>query len=394
MRRFIIKLILCIMICLLVLNTSFAAIDYESFDNKVMKAFKDYDTVGASLIVYQRGEKIAEYHYGYADKRSATKVDNTTKFKIASVTKMVCSLGLMKLVDDDKLSLDDDVGDILGYKIRNPKYPAYPITVRMLASHTSSIIDSARSAHARGTLEQMVGPDRVNDNAFSSHKPGSKYQYSNFGFGMIGSIIEKVSGQTVQEYMHDNVFAPLNIDAGFSVEELQDKNVAARYYKGKETESISSLEKQTLSEEADAESNYNVSVGKLLISADDLAKILNALSGNGFTDGVAVISANSVAEMRRTPVARNNITANTPYAVGIEKKTDIIEGVNLYGHQGLYYSAYCDAFFDPINQITIVLLTNGVKIVRINGTNGLARQLIMLIYKYIADTESPFLVKE
>lgn len=388
------KSLLCVLICFAIINCSYALSDYETFNSKVLKAFKDYDVVGASFIVYQKGTKIAEYYYGYSDKRNAIKVSHNTKFKIASVTKMVCAIGLMKLVEQGDISLDDDIGDILGYKIRNPKFPNVPISVRMLASHTSSIIDSERFAHARGTLDQMVGPKRINDNAFSQYKPGTKYIYSNFGFGIIGSIIEKVSGQTVQEFMKENVFDPINIDAGFSVEEIKDKNVAARYYEGKETESIRSMERQILSDEADAENNYNVSVGKLLISADDLSKILMALSGNGFVNGTSLLSSKSVEQMRNITNSSDNITANSPYTVGIEKKTDIIDGVELYGHQGLYYSAYCDAFYDPLNQITIVLLTNGMKIVRINGTNALARQLIMLTYKYIADTEDPFLVKE
>lgn len=388
------KSLLCIMLCFVIINCSYALSDYETFNSKILKAFKDYDVVGASFIVYQKGTKIAEYYYGYSDKRNAIKVSHDTKFKIASITKMVCAIGLMKLVEQGYISLDDDIGNILGYKIRNPKFPNVPITVRMLASHTSSIIDSERFSHARGTLDQMVGPKRINDNAFSQYKPGTKYIYSNFGFGIIGSIIEKVSGQTVQEFMKENVFYPINIDAGFSVEEIKDKNVAARYYEGKETESIRSMERQMLSDEADAESNYNVSVGKLLISADDLSKILMALSGNGFVNGASLLSSKSVEQMRTTTNSSDNITANSPYTVGIEKKTDIIDGVELYGHQGLYYSAYCDAFYDPLNQITIVLLTNGMRIVRINGTNALARQLIMLTYKYIADTEDPFLVKE
>ena len=177
------------MLCFVIINCSYALSDYEAFNSKVIKAFKDYNVVGASFIVYQKGIKIAEYYYGYSDKRNAVKVSHDTKFKIASVTKMVCAIGLMKLVEQGHISLDDDIGDILGYTIRNPKLPNVPITVRMLASHTSSIIDSERFAHARGTLEQMVGPKRINDNAFSQYKPGTKYIYSNFGFGIIGSII-------------------------------------------------------------------------------------------------------------------------------------------------------------------------------------------------------------
>lgn len=392
MKRF-----LCVILCIFIFCCSTyanAENTVEVFDRKVKKAFKDYDVIGASFVVYHKNQKIAEYHYGYADKRNAVKVNSNTKFKIASITKMVSAVGLMKLVEQGKVSLDDDIGSILGYRVRNPKYPDCPITIRMLLSHTSSIIDSARFAHARGTLEDMIGPNRVNDNAFSVYRPGSKYKYSNFGFGIIGSIIENASGQSVQSYMHKYIFNPLNIDAGFNINELKQKDVAARYYNGQEAESVNSLYNQSIDCDMDAENKYNITVGKLLISANDLSKILIALCGNGFVNGIQLLQPDSIEYMREYSKAKYNISKNTPYAIGIEKKTDIIENVNFYGHQGIYYSAYCDAFFDPLNNITIVLLTNGMKIVRINRTNALARQLIMLTYQYMLDTSNPYIVNE
>ncbi|MDY5730322.1 MAG: serine hydrolase domain-containing protein [Eubacteriales bacterium] len=384
MKKFIALFLLCVCVAQMV----FAA-DIPTFYAKTEKAFHDYHVVGGSFVVYHNFEPAAVFHYGMADKRAHTLVEEFTKFKIASITKMVSAIGLMQLVEKGYCSLDDDISHILGYKVRNPYFKNVPITVGMLVSHTSSIQDSARSAHKRGTVAQMLGPNRVNDNAFANVKPGTKYIYSNFGFGLIGIIIEQISGKTLQQYMKENVFTPLNIDAGYSVQELQTANVAARYQNGVEAESIATLQKQELSAEIDVERNYNVSVGKLLISAQDLSKLLMVLAGDGSYNGVNILSSDSVLQMRS--VAQNI----SLYGVGIERKDNIIENITLYGHQGLYYSAYCDAYFDPENNITMVLLTNGQDVRRIEGTNALARQLFMLTYKYLIDIpQNPYLVTE
>lgn len=396
MKQRVFKKLFCFLLVLvLVCGHTFAEDKQSIFQQKMEKAFRDYKAVGGSFVVYYKGERLVHYDYGFADKRNGIRVSENTKFKIASITKMVSAVGFMQLVEKGLVDLDQDISDILGYSVRNPYYKNTVITPRMLLCHTSSLQDSARSAHKRGSVSQMIGPNRVNDNAFAQSKPGTRYNYTNFGFGLIGTILEKVTGQTLQDYMAENVFLPLDIDAGYSFAELRDKEIAARYYNGNEVESVKSLQNQALNDEVDWENNYNVSVGKLLISAEDLSKILQVLCGNGYYKGKTILSRQSVEEMRKIPGVKQFITANTPYAIGIEKKTGIIENIALYGHQGLYYSAYCDAFYDPDNLVTMVLLTNGVNIVRIDGTNALARQLFMLCYKYLIEVpQDQFLVND
>ncbi|MBR6013796.1 MAG: beta-lactamase family protein [Selenomonadaceae bacterium] len=71
-------------------------------------------------------------------------VTEQTKFRVASVSKMFTMFGIMKLVDEGKINLDEDVSKYLGFELKNPNFPDEKITVRMLASHTSTIRDGKK----------------------------------------------------------------------------------------------------------------------------------------------------------------------------------------------------------------------------------------------------------
>ncbi len=365
----------------------------NEFSKKVDDVFSKFNTVGGSYVVYYKGDKIFSHNYGYSYRIKSQLVDDSTKFRIASISKMVTAVGVMQLVEKGLIDLDSEIGDIFGYKIRNPYYSDYPITVRMLLCHTSSIQDTARSAHNRGTIKQMIGPTRVNDNSFTQNKPGSKYQYSNFAFGILGSIIEKVTNQSVDDYMRINVFEPMGIDAAYYAQKLKSTNIAARYYNDACVATVEQYLNETKDNNPNPEKNYSTVIGNLWISTDDLSKILCVLSGNGFYNNSQILKKTTVENMRKPQKGELHITAETPYCLGIEIKDNIIQGVNLFGHQGLYYSSYCDAFFDYDNMVTMVLLNNGIKVVRIDGTNSMARELFMLTYKYLINLpDNPYLV--
>ncbi|NMD37481.1 MAG: beta-lactamase family protein [Christensenellaceae bacterium] len=363
------------------------------FSKKIDDVFSKFNTVGGSYVVYYKGEKVYSHNYGHSYRINSELVDNSTKFRVASISKMVTAVGVMQLVEKGLINLDSEIGDILGYKIRNPYYSDYPITIRMLLCHTSSIQDTARSAHNRGTIKQMLGPNRVNDNSFIKQKPGSKYQYSNFAFGLLGSIIEKVTGVSVDDYMRNNVFKPMDIDASYYAKNLKDKNIAARYYNDTCVATVEYYINEEKENKYDPERNYSTVIGNLWISSDDLSKILCMLSGNGFFNNSQILKKSTVENMRKPQKGEFYITADTPYCLGMEMKDNIIEGIKLLGHQGLYYSSYCDAFFDYNNMLTMVLLNNGIKVVRIDGTNSMARELFMLTYKYLIQLpDNPYLV--
>src|SRR5690348_16839624 len=98
---------------------------------------------GLSVATLRHGEIVYSAQFGSKRLATATSpaqpVDANTLFRVASVSKFVTALGTMKLVEQGKLSLDADIGEVLGYRLRNPHFPDQPITLRMLLTHTSSL---------------------------------------------------------------------------------------------------------------------------------------------------------------------------------------------------------------------------------------------------------------
>lgn len=91
--------------------------------------------VGLSVVGVCRGEIIDVFNYGWSDIQRKIPLSTETKFRIASISKHVTTIGLMRLFEQGKFKLDDDVSTALGFQVRNPNFPDVIITYRMLLSH-------------------------------------------------------------------------------------------------------------------------------------------------------------------------------------------------------------------------------------------------------------------
>lgn len=153
---------------------------------------------------------------GEADRASHRLATADSPVRIASISKLVTALGVMRLVDAGKLDLDRDVSDYLGYPLRNPAFPNRVITLRLLLSHQSSLLDGddLYLIPLGTSLRERLADRRVWD---STHPPGSGwFHYTNLNFPVIGTIIEKVTGQRFDVAMHQLVLGPLKLDACFN----------------------------------------------------------------------------------------------------------------------------------------------------------------------------------
>lgn len=103
---------------------------------------KKFDVVGFSVAVVKKGEIVYKHSFGLKDVESNTALTENSLFRIASISKSFSATSIMQLVEAGKLSLDDDFSKLVGFKVRNPKYPEKVITLKMVLSHTSSLNDS------------------------------------------------------------------------------------------------------------------------------------------------------------------------------------------------------------------------------------------------------------
>ncbi len=150
---------------------------------------------------------------GLADRRADRALTIDDPIRIASVSKLVVALGVMRLVEQGRLDLDRDVSDYLGWPLRNPHFPDAPITLRHLLSHTSSLEDGVDYAVPLGTTLRSVVGTR---DAFGFHRPGSYFRYANLNFPVVASVMERATGERFDRLMERLVLDPLGLDACFN----------------------------------------------------------------------------------------------------------------------------------------------------------------------------------
>lgn len=160
---------------------------------------------------------------GLADRNAARRLTADDPVRIASVSKLVVALGVMRLVEAGTLDLDRDVSIYLGWRLRNPSFPDAPITLRMLLSHTSSLRDDADYAIPLGdSVRTRVGDARAWD---AEHRPGSWFHYTNFNFPVVANAMETATGTRFDRLMALMVFEPLGLDACFNWTTCSDSKV-------------------------------------------------------------------------------------------------------------------------------------------------------------------------
>ena len=149
---------------------------------------------------------------GLADRARGRALTIDDPARIASVTKLTVALGVMRLVEAGTLDLDRDVSDYLGWPLRNHAFPDRPITLRLLLSHTSSLRDEGDNyvVPLGRTLREMADQPASFD---AEHAPGSYFRYSNLNFPLIGSVMERATGERLDALMARLVYRPLGLDA-------------------------------------------------------------------------------------------------------------------------------------------------------------------------------------
>ena len=180
-----------------------------------------------SVLALRDGELLYQAQFGSqwidnANPARSRSADAQTLYRIASISKTITTLGVMKLVEQGRLQLDRDVSDYLGYRLRNPHFPQDPITLRMLLSHRSSLRDDAgyywdalQNVHLR---EVLVPGGRLHGSGAmwaANAGPGAFFSYANLPWGVIGSVMESVTGERFDRLMRRLILDPMGLQGGF-----------------------------------------------------------------------------------------------------------------------------------------------------------------------------------
>lgn len=165
--------------------------------------------------------RIAE---GLADPVGGRMVTPDDPVRIASVSKLVVALGVLRLVEAGKLDLDRDVSDYLGWRLRPPAYPDRPVTLADLLGHRAGLTDDVDYALPLDSdLEVALANPAAWDKA---RPPGGDFVYANMNFPVVAAVIEGATGERFDMAMQRLVFRPLAIDACFNWPTCSDAAVA------------------------------------------------------------------------------------------------------------------------------------------------------------------------
>lgn len=156
---------------------------------------------------------VASEAAGMADRRTGRALTIDDPVRIASISKLVVTLGVMRLAEQGQLDLDADVSTYLGWELRNPAFPDIPITMRMLMSHTSGLKDEGINYGVRLGEDMRAA---VLSSFDPEHAPGTYFRYSNFNFPVVATAMERVTGERFDRLMKRLVLDPLELDACFN----------------------------------------------------------------------------------------------------------------------------------------------------------------------------------
>ena len=181
------------------------------------KIYKDYAAQnhfpGLVYGIIVDGKLIHTGNVGYTDIKAKTPATSRSAFRIASMTKSLTAMAILKLRDEGKLQLDDPADRYIP-EMKHTHYltrDATPITIRNLLTHTAGFPED----NPWGDRQLAVSDDELlalyKKGVSFSNNPGTGYEYSNLGFATLGYIIKKVSGKTYEQYINDNILKPLGM---------------------------------------------------------------------------------------------------------------------------------------------------------------------------------------
>ena len=377
MQSFFSKLLI---LMLLLLQFNMASAQHENAEADFEQVMSRFNTVGASVAVVKEGKIIYTHSFGLKDLENKTPLTDQDIFRIASISKSFSATSIMQLIEAGKLSLDDDFGDLVGFKIRNPKFPDQKITLKMALSHTSSLNDS------QGYLNlDLINPNKNPDYAkcYNDYAPGKGYQYCNLNFNLIGTIIEKKSNERFDQYVKNHILQPLELYGGYCVDSLDSNRFVKLYEYHTDTKNFTPSPAAYAPRRAEIKDyvmGYSTPIfsptGGMKISATDLAKYMMMHMNYGTVDGVKIISK------KHSKLMQTKITEEEEYGLALRQTGNLIPGVKLIGHTGSAYGLYSTMFFNPKQKFGFVIITNGINATYTGDFPDFSRAAINSLYHH------------
>jgi len=287
----------------------------------------EHPLMAAAIGVVKDGQVLFSHMAGHK-RLDGTNATADTKFRIASISKLITAIGVWQLIEQGLVDPDADVSQYLGFKLRNPCYPDTPITVKMLMAHTSSIRDggvpgSYNIPYGHPVSEFFTeGAPHYMPKCWApaGEAPGVFFTYCNMNYCLLGSIIENASGERFDKYMIRHVFAPMGLTCSFNVSEMPkavQEQVGTIYRKLDEAGEYDPANGIWTAQCDDFEGGYSSEdysgytigtngslfgpMGSLRVSVNELCQIMLMFCNGGSCNGIQILKPETLDRMF-TPV--------------------------------------------------------------------------------------------
>jgi len=344
--------------------------DLEAFfDGIIPLQLERNDIAGATVLVLRDGQTLLRKGYGYVDVEKKTPVDpQVSAFRLASISKLFTWISVMQLVEQHKLDLDADVNTYLDFQIR----PAFdkPVTLRNLMTHTAGFEEVVRNIlfttpGDKVSLRQFL----IDNQPKRLFPPGEVPAYSNYGVGLGGYIVEHVSGQPFEQYVHDHIFAPLAMTHSGFEEPLPAPIAPSNGYRGTDKKPVG------------FEIFLPAPAGGVSSSAADMGRFALALLNGGELEGRRILQPETLAAMW-TPQFRAN-PALPPICMGFYETWR--NGLHFIGHDGDLLAFHSRFLLQPQKKLALFISYNS------RGSESKVRGEILRSFadRYFPSTDKP-----
>ena len=355
----------------------------EEFDNKIeyLRQLGDIPSLTAGIVV----DDSLVWTRGFGEQE-----EPDTIYNIGSITKPIIATGILQLQERGLISLDDEASTYLPFQLVHPTYPDKPITIRMLLSHQSGLnsrttpqetyfndeeiiewmgekqgwtfADHDSEMPLAEFLEDYLGPDGLyySPDVWASVEPGTEFVYANSGYYLLRYIIENATGQSIDQYLQENIFDPLGMtDTGLYFSDALEKQ-AVPYLRLFGVLSKTNAELPLY--------DKVIGAGGIRSTVPDLARFMTANLNSGQINGTQLVNPETVTLLHTQVVPSTAVTNMISTGLGFDK---LREGPGQYwgceynmrgalGHQGGDFGCNNEWWFVDKEQggYGVIMLTN------------------------------------
>lgn len=348
---------------------------FDSITIKLDSLYEEDFFKGIGVSIVNKESVLFNKGFGYADVKNRVKYDEKTIINIASISKVFVGISLLKSEEMGLLKLDDPINKYLPFEVSNPNHPDQEITIRHLATHTSSILDNdnymkycyvnkddvevneklkeeyelyyANPSNQFISLSEFLnrllekGNRWYDKSAFSKKKPGEQYEYSNTGTALCALIIEIASKKPFNEFTKEYIFDPLEMNStGWFYEDVDLKRYSKLY-----SDDIELPYYRILS----------YPDGALKTSTTDLSKFLQELIKGSDNEGSLLKDA-SYDELFKSQLTESQVKHKENFNAGFFTEKYI--SFNAVGHSGADPGTNTMMFFDSKKKVGRIMILN------------------------------------